>query len=122
VASSGDDFGWREWISVRVADRRILHAALAAGTSASRSVEERTSGLSTVVSLLQPGRGFTTTLWYRPRDARLDVVGDVDVVPGEQPITAADRAAVVRALRAMASSDRDPQARIVAQRLTALLQ
>jgi hypothetical protein len=122
IASGDEDIAWRGSVSVRFADRRILHAALAAGMSSMRSVEERTSALSTVMSLLTPGRGLNTTFWYHPQGAQPDVVADIDVTPGEQAITSSDRAAVVQALSTMASSDSDTQARLVAQRLMVLLQ
>jgi hypothetical protein len=108
---------------VRFADRRILDAALAVGTSSSRSVQERVSALSTMMMLLSNGgRSLSMTLWDQPQRGQPDIVADIDVMPGEQPITAADRSAVLQALRAMASTDSDPRARLVAQRLAELLQ
>jgi hypothetical protein len=123
VAEDTSDFRWREASSVRFADRRILDAALAVGTSSSRSVQERVSALSTMMMLLSNGgRSLSMTLWDQPQRGQPDIVADIDVMPGEQPITAADRSAVLQALRAMASTDSDPRARLVAQRLAELLQ
>ena len=112
---------WREMASTRISDKRLLNAALAVATSSSKPQTERITGLSAVASFIRPGSHLGTTFWNNPTTARLEFVGDLQVDQGEQPITSADRTAALQSLDTMAASDPDANARLVAQRLAALL-
>jgi hypothetical protein len=111
----------RETCSVRIADARVLSAVVTAATSATRSAEERISALAVMTQLLQPGRFIGAAFWENPEQASFGFNGDLAIVAGEKPITAAERESAVRALDEMAASARDPQGARVARRLVALL-
>jgi hypothetical protein len=116
-SASGTEIFWREGSSARILDRRVLSAATAVATSPSRSFDERVSALAVVTQLLVPGRTITKTYWYHAQIATPAMINDIDAILGDQPITTADRSTTMGALDAMASSDPDTQARVVAGRL-----
>jgi Tfp pilus assembly protein PilV len=118
---SGNLVRSRETCSARIADARVLAAVVTAGTSATRSPEERISALAVMTQLLQPGRFIGAAFWENPEQSSFGFNGDLAIAAGDQPISATEREGAVRALEAMAASARDPQGARVARRLVALL-
>jgi hypothetical protein len=118
---SAEEAKWREATSRQVSDRRVLSAAVAAGTTAGRAATERVSALAVVAQLMKPGSYLTMSFWYHSNHNLPEVIGDIPIIVGDQPITSADRTSALASLDAMATSDSDPAARSVATRLAAFL-
>lgn len=120
-ASTTAELGWREKITASVSDGRLLSAVATVARQSNRSQQERMSALSMLTHLMRPGRFLHPSFWYHSDTMALSVASDIDVDPGTQPISSSDRAAALSQLDAMATSDPDPSARKVAQRLSQLL-
>jgi hypothetical protein len=105
--------------SVEVADRRILDASLGALQNTAASAAVRRAALDVVLSQHSPSVVVSRSTWEDPEHTSLASQSDYYQVPGEQPITAADRERIVAAFRLMKESDPDPQLRKMAARIVA---
>jgi hypothetical protein len=107
--------------SIEVADRRILDATLLTLQNTAASASARRAALDVVLSQHSPAVVVGRSTWEDPEHTSLAHRNDYYQVPGEQPITAADRARIVDAFRAIRDSDPDPQLRKVAARIVSSL-
>jgi hypothetical protein len=96
-----------------IADRRILNAALTAMQAAPLEAQRR-AALSVVLTQYNPSVAMTTWIWDNPENTILANVSDYYQVPGEHPITAADRQQVVDLFQQLSTTASTQQWRRVA--------
>jgi hypothetical protein len=107
--------------SYSVADHRILTAVLGVVRNTGISSQQRRVAINVALSQFSPSLAIPSYSWANPATAILGHQSDYHQLAGDQPVTAADRQAVVDALRSLGSSDPDPVLQQVAARVAMAL-
>ena len=103
--------------SRELADRRIVDAMLIAVRNTQLSQGVRRIAIDVLLAQYHPSIVAGGVTWEYPETAGLASRSDYYQVPGEQPVTPADRQRIVEVFREMSVSDPDPQIRRVAKRI-----
>ena len=107
--------------SREVADRRIVDAMLVAVRNTQRSQGDRRIAINVLLAQYDPTVTAGNPTWEDPEHTWISGVFHQYQVPGEQPVTAADRQRILEAFQEMSVSDPDPLVRRVAKRIFAAL-
>ena len=103
--------------SRELADRRIVDAMLIVVRNSQLTQGVRRIAINVLLGEYHPTIWVSRATWERPETVGLAHGADYYQIPGEQPVTAADRQRIVEAFREMSVSDPDPQIRRVAKRI-----
>ena len=104
-----------------VADRRIVDAILLVVRNTQLSQVVRRIAIDVLLAQYDPATSVGNATWKEPEYSGLGHASDYYQIPGEQPVTAADRQRIVEAFREMGVSDPDPQVQRVAKRIFTVL-
>ena len=103
--------------SMYIQDRRILEATLPLVQIVGTSAAIRRHALDVVLALYRPSVAVSRSTWADPLHSSLASQSDYSQIPGEQPLTAADRQRIIDVFRQLSVTDPDLHWRQLAKRI-----